>query len=193
MVFEGFSSLAPGASPGACATGKAGRHPVRKRLVEKQYLADLLGLAAKRARGSSARGGPGQPPAREDARGEGRRTRCSDRVEVLASDKGYSLVRCSLFTGRQHQIRVHLAAHGCPVVGDKLYGPDDRLLARAADGLLTEEDLKSLELPAACATRLAVSAGARHDGGTPRSASLPSPPIWRILAAVSVGGEPPTA
>lgn len=68
-------------------------------------------------------------------------------VERLDRCEGYSLVRCALHTGRQHQIRVHLAAHGTPVVGDKLYGPDDRLLARGADGELTEEDLRKLELP----------------------------------------------
>ena len=33
-----------------------------------------------------------------------------------------SLLRCGLITGRRHQIRVHLAAQGCPVVGDSLYG-----------------------------------------------------------------------
>jgi 23S rRNA pseudouridine1911/1915/1917 synthase len=68
-------------------------------------------------------------------------------VSVLETAGGYALVRCSLHTGRQHQIRVHLAAIGCPVVGDKLYGPDERLLARAADGELTPEDLALLELP----------------------------------------------
>jgi len=59
---------------------------------------------------------------------------------------GYALVACELHTGRQHQIRVHLAALGCPIVGDKLYGPDERLLARAADGVLTEQDRQLLEL-----------------------------------------------
>ena len=34
-----------------------------------------------------------------------------------------------------------------PIVGDKLYGPDERLLARAADNALTDEDLSLLELP----------------------------------------------
>ena len=68
-------------------------------------------------------------------------------LEVLETRGGYALVACELFSGRQHQIRVHLAALGCPVVGDKLYGPDDRLLARAADGELTEADLVLLELP----------------------------------------------
>ncbi|HEY3252807.1 MAG TPA: RluA family pseudouridine synthase, partial [Polyangiaceae bacterium] len=46
-----------------------------------------------------------------------------------------------------HQIRLHLSHLGCPVVGDKLYGPDERLLARAADDELTEADLTLLELP----------------------------------------------
>ena len=37
----------------------------------------------------------------------------------------YSLIRCFPRTGRMHQIRVHLAARGHPIVGDKLYGPDE--------------------------------------------------------------------
>jgi 23S rRNA pseudouridine1911/1915/1917 synthase len=68
-------------------------------------------------------------------------------VTVLETRGGYSLVRCGLHTGRQHQIRIHLAAKGHPLVGDKLYGPDERMLARAADGELTAEDLVLLELP----------------------------------------------
>jgi 23S rRNA pseudouridine1911/1915/1917 synthase len=68
-------------------------------------------------------------------------------IDVLEARAGYALCRLALQTGRQHQIRVHLAALGCPVVGDKLYGPDERMLARAADGELTEEDLRLLEHP----------------------------------------------
>jgi 23S rRNA pseudouridine1911/1915/1917 synthase len=68
-------------------------------------------------------------------------------VEVFESRAGYALCRLALHTGRQHQIRLHLSAMGCPVVGDKLYGPDERLLARAADGELTEADLALLEHP----------------------------------------------
>jgi 23S rRNA pseudouridine1911/1915/1917 synthase len=68
-------------------------------------------------------------------------------VTVVDVADGYALVRCALLTGRQHQIRIHLAGVGCPVVGDKLYGPDERILARAADRELTDEDRTRLELP----------------------------------------------
>ncbi|MCL6105970.1 MAG: RluA family pseudouridine synthase [Actinobacteria bacterium] len=40
---------------------------------------------------------------------------------------GFSLLRVKLETGRTHQIRVHLAAIGHPVAGDKLYGRRDKL------------------------------------------------------------------
>ncbi len=70
-------------------------------------------------------------------------------VEAIAKANGrtYALVRCELLTGRQHQIRVHLASLGTPIVGDKLYGPDEGLFAREADGALTEADAELLELP----------------------------------------------
>ena len=54
------------------------------------------------------------------------------RYSSIASDDGYSLVRCDLLTGRTHQLRVHLAANGCPVAGDLTYGTPDQFLRRQA-------------------------------------------------------------
>jgi 23S rRNA pseudouridine1911/1915/1917 synthase len=45
--------------------------------------------------------------------------------DVLWSRNGYSLVMCSLLTGRTHQIRVHMRAIGCPLAGDALYSGKD--------------------------------------------------------------------
>lgn len=45
--------------------------------------------------------------------------------EVLEEKENFSLVKCTLITGRTHQIRVHLAAIGHPLVGDTLYGKKD--------------------------------------------------------------------
>ena len=52
--------------------------------------------------------------------------------ETLAVLDGYSLVRCVPRTGRTHQIRVHMAHLGCPLLGDALYGGDRTLIGRHA-------------------------------------------------------------
>ena len=44
------------------------------------------------------------------------------RFVTIGPDSYLSLVRCRLVTGRMHQIRVHLAAKGWPIVGDATYG-----------------------------------------------------------------------
>lgn len=53
---------------------------------------------------------------------------------IASSDDGLSLVECRLLTGRTHQVRVHLAALGHPVLGDRLYG--SRRAAEAGRPLL---------------------------------------------------------
>lgn len=46
---------------------------------------------------------------------------------VLEEYNGYSLVKLKLFTGRTHQIRVHMAYIGHPVFGDDVYGKPSKL------------------------------------------------------------------
>jgi len=50
--------------------------------------------------------------------------------ETLEAFRGASLLEIHLETGRTHQIRVHMAAHRHPCVGDPLYGADPTLSAR---------------------------------------------------------------
>ncbi len=48
------------------------------------------------------------------------------RFKVIDRRGGYTLVELTPRTGRLHQIRVHMAHLGHPLLGDKLYGPDPR-------------------------------------------------------------------
>ncbi len=43
-------------------------------------------------------------------------------IEVIERFRTHTLVRCKLYTGRTHQIRVHLSSIGHPVTGDAVYG-----------------------------------------------------------------------
>ena len=52
--------------------------------------------------------------------------------EILKKFDNYSLVKCSLETGRTHQIRVHMSAIGHPLLGDSLYGSISDLINRQA-------------------------------------------------------------
>ena len=51
---------------------------------------------------------------------------------VLKQTKDFALLELDLLTGRKHQIRVHLAGMGHPVVGDRKYGKEDRDHTRLA-------------------------------------------------------------
>jgi 23S rRNA pseudouridine1911/1915/1917 synthase len=69
---------------------------------------------------------------------------CRTEWRVLERREDRTLVSCKPVTGRQHQIRVHMAALGHPVVGDKLYGFDETMFERDLDGLLTPADRAEL-------------------------------------------------
>jgi 23S rRNA pseudouridine1911/1915/1917 synthase len=69
------------------------------------------------------------------------------RVRVLERAARYAIVRCTPVTGRQHQIRAHLAAAGFPIVGDKLYAHGEDAFMAYCDRGLTPELAALFELP----------------------------------------------
>ena len=95
-----------------------------------------------------------------------------------------SLLRCRLVTGRTHQIRVHLAALGLPIVGDPLYGePRHRGIADPALAALCRDFPRQ----ALHAWRL----GLRHPvTGQALALRAPLPAdLGRLLRAAGLGGE----
>ena len=67
--------------------------------------------------------------------------------KTTANGSRFSLVRAVPKTGRTHQIRVHMAHIGHPVIGDKIYGPDEQHYLTFIETGWTEELAQSLLLP----------------------------------------------
>jgi 23S rRNA pseudouridine1911/1915/1917 synthase len=61
--------------------------------------------------------------------------------------RGFTVVRLTPRTGRAHQLRVHLAWLGHPIVGDKVYGPDETLYLQFIENGVTNDMLDKLLLP----------------------------------------------
>jgi 23S rRNA pseudouridine1911/1915/1917 synthase len=65
----------------------------------------------------------------------------------ISAARKFSLIRAVPLTGRTHQIRVHLSSIGHPIVGDKIYGPDESLYLRFIENGWTSELERQLLLP----------------------------------------------
>ncbi len=137
-----------------------------RREVAKEYLAIVLGWPVGDAWESGAsilRAGELGPTSIwvrqvEHPAGRVSRTRFCVERRFERSEGRFSLVRCFPETGRMHQIRVHLASSGHPVLGDKLYSGDGSEYLKWMEQGWTPELRERLLLPrqALHATRLGV-------------------------------------
>jgi 23S rRNA pseudouridine1911/1915/1917 synthase len=97
---------------------------------------------------------PAGAPAQTELRVEQRFVRSIGRarspsapLEAAHTAEKFSLIRAIPHTGRTHQIRVHLASIDHPIVGDKIYGPDEQLYLRFIETGWTRELERQLLLP----------------------------------------------
>ena len=89
--------------------------------IDKDYLAIVCGKPSP-LRGTIDLALDRDPWDRRRVTVTDRGQRSVTKYERLATTGAFSTVRCRLITGRTHQIRVHLAAKGWPIVGDQTYG-----------------------------------------------------------------------
>jgi len=107
---------------------------MREGRIQKQYLAVLDGIPAS-TEGiieTYIRRTAESIIVRENcAEGEGG-DRAVTHYRVLAAENGHAVVLASPITGRTHQLRVHFAGLGCPIVGDDMYGTPSPHIGRHA-------------------------------------------------------------
>jgi 23S rRNA pseudouridine1911/1915/1917 synthase len=104
----------------------------KRRLVKKLYYAVVEGCPQWKKKSVSASlakenlNAKSGPVAKQNVAGEGQMAVTNFRV-IRQIDERFCLIEANPVTGRMHQIRVHLAHLGLPIVGDKLYGAKTRL------------------------------------------------------------------
>lgn len=124
---------------------------IEANVVEKEYWALAHGLVNEGEFGIDAPLGKDEASAvaiKDCVRPDGAAARTRVRVLVRGECQGQelSLVRLEPLTGRKHQIRIHLSRIGHPIVGDKIYGPDEQIYLRFVEGKMTEADRQRLIL-----------------------------------------------
>ena len=71
-----------------------------------------------------------------------------ERLQIFSGDgRKFSFLAVHPMNGRKHQIRIHLAHLGHPIVGDKLYGGDEQCYLALVESRLTEAQRAFLILP----------------------------------------------
>ena len=78
--------------------------------------------------------------------GQGTAREAVTHYTTIARYKGFSLVKCELETGRTHQIRVHMAYKGHPILGDGVYGGGKTAFEAANKNLISGQCLHAAEL-----------------------------------------------